>query len=152
MHRIVRHTRAAAGWLAAGCLPTSRPIVADVDPQNWSQGVEVVLPNADTLNLYDASLLLRCNARFAEDTLTVRIALQTPDSLHFEEPFRLTIPRIRRPAALTREVLVPYRHRMLLARSGDYLWTVAPVRPVQGVEAVGLDFAPCEPDTDYGKR
>lgn len=56
------------------------------------------------MTLRNAEVFLRCNDRFAEDTLTLRIATVTPDSLRFEEPFRLVIPRDESPAPLKREV------------------------------------------------
>ena len=91
-----------------------------------------------TVSLRDAVIFLRCNDRFAEDTLTVRIAVTTPDSLRSEELFLLAIPRTPSPAALIREAAVPYRRAIRLGRTGDYRFTVTPTRPIRGVEAVGL--------------
>lgn len=88
--------------------------------------------------------VLRCNDRFAEDTLTLRIATVTPDSLRFEEPFRLVIPRDESPAPLKREVAVPYRLRIRFTQSGDYRCILTPTRPVRGVEAVGINLTKSE--------
>ena len=101
---------------------------------------EIRLPNADTVSLRDAVIFLRCNDRFAEDTLTVRIATVTPDSLRFGEWFQLVIPHPKGPAALMREAAIPYRRRIRLTQHGDYRCSVTPVRPVRGVEAVGVDL------------
>ena len=101
---------------------------------------EIRLPNADTVSLRDAVIFLRCNDRFAEDTLTVRIATVTPDSLRFGEWFLLVIPHPKGPAALMREAAIPYRRRIRLTQHGDYRCSVTPVRPVRGVEAVGVDL------------
>lgn len=71
--------------------------------------------------LRDAKVFCAATSRFAEDTLTLRIATVTPDSLRFEEPFRLVIPRGEsRPTPLMREIVVPYRIRMRFAQQGDY--------------------------------
>jgi len=91
-------------------------------------------------SLRDAVIFLRCNDRFAEDTLTVRIATVTPDSLRFGEWFLLVIPHPKGPAALMREAAIPYRRRIRLTQHGDYRCSVTPVRPVRGVEAVGVDL------------
>ena len=74
----------------------------DVNPA-WELGREILLPNPDTVTLRDAKVFLRCNDRFAEDTLTLRIATVTPDSLRFGEPFRLVIPPKGPPGPLMRE-------------------------------------------------
>ena len=95
----------------AGCASDSWSAAADVNPSEWAAGAGILFPNADSLARYDATLFLRCNDRFAEDTLTVRIAVTTPDSL---------------------------RRAIRLGRTGDYRFTVTPTRPIRGVEAVGL--------------
>lgn len=76
----------------AGCASDSWSAAADVNPSEWAAGAGILFPNADSLARYDATLFLRCNDRFAEDTLTVRIAVTTPDSLRSEELFLLAIP------------------------------------------------------------
>ena len=97
------------------------------------------------MTLRDTEVFLRCNDRFAEDTLTLRIATVTPDSLRFEEPFRLVIPRGEsRPTPLMREIVVPYRIRMRFAQQGDYRCILTPTRPVRGVEAVGINLTKSE--------
>ncbi len=122
----------------AGCTSPYQTVATDVNPARWDHTVEIRMENADTVTLRDAVLFLRYDERFAEDTLTVRIAAITPDSLRFEERFLLAIPRTKNPAALTGEALIPYRRRIRLASPGEYRWCVTPVRNVRGVEAVGL--------------
>lgn len=121
-----------------GCAAPDQTAATDVPPGRWEEAAEIRLENADTTTLRDAELFLRCNDLFAEDTLTVRIATLSPDSLRFEEPFLLAIPRTNGPAALMREYAIPYRRRIRLERPGEYRCMVIPSRPVRGVEAVGL--------------
>lgn len=134
----------AAALLAGGCVSPHQSAVTDVDPFCWEQGAVVLLPNADTVTLRDAEVFLRCNDRFAEDTLTLRIATVAPDSLRFEEPLRVVIPRNEGPAALMREVAVPYRLRIRFPQNGDYRCILTPTRPVRGVEAVGINLKKSE--------
>ena len=94
-----------------------------------------------TVTLRDAAIFLRYNDRFTEDTLTVRITTLSPDSLRFEEEFLLAIVRTDTPAALQHETLIPYRRQIRLLREGGYRILVTPVRPVRGVEAVGVRLA-----------
>ena len=149
MKRIVRRIASPAAAIAAvaaagGCTQPFRSNAADTDPVSWKDPAGIVLANADTTSLRDLTLFLRCNDRFAEDTLTVRIRVRTPDSLQHEEPlrfeefFRITSPRTNGPAAIAREIAVPYRRRVRFAREGDYRMTIAPTRPVRGIEAVGI--------------
>lgn len=146
MKRPVRSIAAVTAvlLLAGGCVSPRQSAAADVDPVRWSGAAEIRLANADTVTLRDAALFLRCNDRFAEDTLTVRIATVTPDSLRFEEPFLLVIPRPEGPAAMMREAVIPYRQRILFTQSGDYRFIVTPVRPVRGIEAVGINMTKSE--------
>ncbi|MFQ9211784.1 MAG: hypothetical protein ACLR3T_10115, partial [Alistipes finegoldii] len=98
----------------------------------------LTLSNAVRSSLRDVNLFLRCNDRFAEDSLTVRIRVRTPDSLQHEEPFVMVIPPAHTPAAISREADIPYRRRVRFDRTGDYHLTITPCRPVEGVEAVGI--------------
>ena len=141
MKRSAGHIAAVAAALLAGsCVSPHQSAVTDVNPARWDSRAEIRLPNADTVSLRDAVIFLRCNDRFAEDTLTVRIATATPDSLRFGEWFLLVIPHPKGPAALMREAAIPYRRRIRLTQHGDYRCSVTPVRPVRGVEAVGVDL------------
>lgn len=124
--------------LSAACRTPHRSIAVDVDPQEWCGAAEIVLPNADTLALCDLSFFLRFDPRFTEDTLTLHVEVRTPDSLLFDEPFLFCAAHARRPAAVHGEAVAPYRRRTLFRCCGDYRFSVAPVRPVVGVEAVGL--------------
>ena len=128
----------AAALLAGSCVSPHQSAVTAVNPARWDSRAEIRLPNADTVSLRDAVIFLRCNDRFGEDTLTLRIATTTPDSLRFEEFFRITSPRTNGPAAIAREIAVPYRRRVRFAREGDYRMTIAPTRPVRGIEAVRI--------------
>ena len=122
----------------AGCSSPYQNAVTDIPARKWSEAIEIRMENADTLTLRDAALFLRCNDRFTEDTLTVRIATLSPDSLRFEESFLLAITRKNTPAALMHEYLIPYRRRIRLSRTGEYRLVVTPERSVRGVEAVGI--------------
>lgn len=108
-----------------------------MNPSEWAAGAGILFPNADSLARYDATLFLRCNDRFAEDTLTVRIAVTTPTRCA-ARALPAGHPRTPSPAALVREAAVPYRRAIRLGRTGDYRFTVTPTRPIRGVEAVGL--------------
>lgn len=146
MRTSARHIAAAtaAALLAGGCVSPHQSAATDVDPFRWERGAEIRLPNADTVSLRDAEVFLRCNDRFAEDTLTLRIATIAPDSLRFEEPFLLVIPRGESPAPLMREVAVPYRIRIRFITERRL-----PLHPhadtsVRGVEAVGVNIEKSE--------
>ena len=134
----IRAAIAAAALLSVACRAFHRSIAVDVDPQAWSAPAEIVLPNADTAALCDLSFFLRFDPRFRDDTLTLRIEVRTPDSLLFAEPFLFCVIRGRQPAAVHSESVAAYRRRVVFRCRGDYRFSVAPVRPVVGVEAVGL--------------
>lgn len=140
--RSVRSALAAATvLLTTACTSSHRTIAADVPFAAWDRTVEMAFDNDDTTSLCDLTLFLRCNDRFVEDTLTVRIEIRTPDSLRYEEPFILAVPYTNSPAALVREAVVPYRRRVRFERSGRYRVCITPAREIRGVEAVGIDIA-----------
>lgn len=116
-------------------------MATDVDVTAWSAPATIIQSNADTTTLRNIDLFLCCNDRFREDSITVRIAVRTPDSLRFEEAFRMVIPRATTtPAALKREIAIPYRRDVRLLCSGNYRITITPERPIRGVEAVGISI------------
>ena len=92
---------ALAILLLTGCATADRSVATDVDPEEWSEAAEIVIPNADTVSRCDLSLFLRYDERFRDDTLTLRIEVRTPDSLCFEEPFLFCANHLRRPSACT---------------------------------------------------
>lgn len=144
MKRSIGHILLAGGVLltaAGGCGSPYQTSAADVNPLRWEEPAGIRIENADTVTLRDAAIFLRYNDRFTEDTLTVRITTLSPDSLRFEEEFLLAIVRTDTPAALQHETLIPYRRRIRLLREGGYRILVTPVRPVRGVEAVGVRLA-----------
>lgn len=134
----------AAAALSGGCVTPQQSAAADVNPASWYDAAEIVIPNADTVTLRDIGLFLRCNDRFAEDTLTVRVAVCTPDSLRHEEPFLLAVRRTEGPTALTGETDIPYRSRVRFSHAGDYRFRITPSRPVRGIEAVGIHIVKSE--------
>lgn len=144
MKRVARHIAAfvaiATGLLAGGCSAPQQAIAVDVDPNGWSHQARLILPNTDTTTLRDITFFVRCDQRLSEDTVTLRIAFQTPDTLHYEESFRLFIPRNTTPAALTHEVVVPYRYQVRFPRIGTYLMTLTPTHEVCGIEAIGINI------------
>lgn len=115
-------------------------LATDVDSGHWIQPATITLENADTTTLRDLTLFLACNNRFGEDTLSVRIATIAPDGIRFEEQFRLTLPHTDTPSAMMREAAVPYRRRVVFSRPGNYQINITPLRPVRGVEAVGINI------------
>ena len=118
--------------------------MTDGNSLGWEAPATIVVTNTDTTTLRDMDLFLRYDDRMDEDTLTVRIAVVTPDSLRHEEAFRLVLPAAHTPAALSREADLPYRRRIRFARTGDYCITVTPGRPVKGIEAVGINIVKSE--------
>ncbi len=132
-----------AAWClvsAVGCVTPHGSVAVDVDPAAWFRPAELGYENTDTTALRAMNIYLSCNNLFRVDTLTVEVATLTPDSLRHSEHFVLAIPAVESPAALRREVEIPYRRDVCLQRPGRYTITVTPVRRVKGVEAVGINF------------
>ncbi|MDE5963645.1 MAG: hypothetical protein K2G58_06455 [Alistipes sp.] len=140
MRGAFRRILAAVGcvWFVMGCSTPYRSVIADVDAGMWDEPAELILSNVDTLHEFDWQLFVRGDYRIVADTFTLRIAIETPDSLRFEEPFFVRLSARSAPAALLHENMVGYRRNVRLSRSGDYRLIIRPTRPLRGVEAVGI--------------
>lgn len=122
-----------------GCTAPEEAFVSDVKAFDRDHTAIVRLENRAAAQ-GELKLFLRTNDRFKEDSLTVRIATFTPDSLHTEELHRLILPAPRRINALKQVVEIPYRRGVRLHAAGNYYFTITPTRSVEGVEAVGVLF------------
>ncbi len=128
-------------FLGSSCTVKPRISSAADTGGAWDGEVRILFANDDSLACGDMNLFLRCNDRFHEDTLSVRITLHTPDSLRHAEDLQLVFPASEStPAALVREVVIPYRRDVQLGRCGEYTISVAPSRRVEGVESVGINL------------
>lgn len=132
--------------LTAGCSVPTEVHVTDTASESWSEAAELEWTNTDTLALRDLALVLRTDDRFGEDTLTLYLGFTPPDSLRrYTERVVFRIPRYRTATAVRSENILPYRTAVRLADSGRYRLCIAPARTVRGVEAVGIRFAPHDP-------
>ena len=115
-----------------------RAVVTDTDPSDWHRTTTLDYTNHTEEASCEAWIFLRVNQRFRTDTLTVRIATRTPDSLYTAEYHRLVFRERHTPSAIQRIVEVPYRRGIRLKECGRYHFAITPTRPIQGVEAVGM--------------
>lgn len=132
-------------WLIASLLLTAcgsgrEAYVADVVGNCWQEGVVVRVSNQDTRSERELKLFLRLDPDFREDSLTVRIETLTPDSLRTEELHHLVFTPPRRISSLHAVEEISYRRGVQLQIAGNYYFIITPLRPVHGVEAVGVLF------------
>lgn len=126
-------------FLLVSCITPERSVAVDTNPAMWMREVQLAYQNPHP-QATEIRLFLRVDDRFRTDSLTVRITTLTPDSLRAEELHRLIIPARPTAAPLQRVVEVPYRRGVELRQQGTYRFDIAPVRPIKGVEAVGMKF------------
>lgn len=131
---------AVAAALSYGCMTPTQAVVDDVDLYDWREGVCVSIENGDTTTLRDLSLIVRFNRLFDADTLHLELLIETPDSMRCTETVAFPMRHPRRAAALRTVDEIPYRSRAVLDRMGTYRITLTPVRPVEGIEAAGINI------------
>jgi len=111
-------------------------VVNDTENDRWSTVEEFYYDNVDTLTRRDISIVVRYGHGYTADSVAMSILSISPDSLVFEEPFKLRIPRLgdMRPAEHT----FLYRRNVLLAKEGRYTFRLKPDAVVEGISSVGL--------------
>lgn len=134
--------------LMVGCGPKEKN-VCHVNPMNWSKSADIVYENNQPGQSYlDIAFFVRCNADFDAKMLPVVIRITAPDSSECIEPaiwmFDGELPTT--PATTTQ--MVSYRTVCSLNQQGKYTFSIVPMQPVRGVEAVGITIE----ETDLFKQ
>lgn len=127
-------------FAAAGCIAPQPTVVSDVNPQEWSEPVTLVVRNDDTLSMRTLSVVLRYNDDFRCDSLPLDIAVSLPDAGQFAERIVIRPEYPYSAAAVSTVENIAWRRRSVLGQNGYYLFTVRPALPVRGVEAVGINI------------
>ena len=140
MMRVLATIVACAAALC-GCATAVDSYVTEIHGGVWSDPVEVILPNRDTLGLYDLRIALRHDGRLVGERVEMTVMTVTPDSLWVEERMTMTLADDGRSRSLQHEASGIYRRNVRFAHEGCYRMIIAPVRPVCGVEAVGVDMS-----------
>ena len=128
----------------AGCLSPHRSVMTDTRPTGWGKEVEIAFDNEDTVSRQDLCIVLRYNEQFRGDSLRLTVCTITPDTICYEEPFTLFVPRRAHPAPLRDEISVTYRRNVVLSKAGEYRMTFTPMTRVSGVEAIGINLEKTE--------
>lgn len=115
--------------------------VADVSRSGWVEQIDLVYDNQDTSALYDMGVVLRLSSGFQAKMLQLNMVIVTPDSLRYEERVALpvTVGQWHKEAE-SKEIVLPYRQNVHLARQGVYGVSITPEGSVVGVEAAGVIF------------
>lgn len=125
------------GLYAVSCREAHHSVdVHDVKGGVWSAPETFRYENEDSLSKRDIAIVVRYGEGYVADSVALRILTISPDSMIFEEPFALHIPRIKeaRPAEQT----FLYRSRVVLGRKGEYQFRITPERAVEGITSVGI--------------
>ncbi len=130
--------------LTGGCTAPHYSVAVDLEDAVWRDTVLLPIENVDTMTGRTLRLFFRCEADFREDSLQTTIAVTTPDSLRYEEPFMLRFRQEESPAALQREIVVRYRSHVVFDRRGTYRLEVVPQHEVEGIEAIGINIIKSE--------
>ena len=102
----------------------------------WFDTEEFVYDNSDTLYRRNISITVRYDGDYVSDSVPLKILTVSPDSMVYEEDFKLHIPHLAdmRPDEHT----FIYRSNVLLKRSGEYRFRITPLEPIDGIASVGL--------------
>ncbi len=137
-------TAACMALVMAGCISSHQSFVVDTSDREWSEAVSVVIPNSDTISLRDLRITLRHDGDFRGEKVEVTITTMRPDSLLFSEPMVLHLSDDGRSESALHDVVCEYRRDVLFDMVGDYRMVITPMKPQQGILAVGVDIVKSE--------
>lgn len=124
-----------------GCTAPIESYFADLDPEGWYRGQEVVveLPNSDTLSLRDIVLVVKGDSGYDFDSLDLTILVKAPDGE--QALFRTTLCTAgARMHTNMQEWEQPLIGGARLDKEGDYIFRIqhSATRKVEGLWAMGI--------------
>ena len=126
----------------SGC-NSERNIVAmaDVNISQWAEPITVTLKNEQAESVGELTIVLHVNRNFKAKQVEMEIVSMTADHLRYSEKITAT-PTVEWPVptAQSVDIEIPYRHNVLMRKAGSYNYTIKPLTPLQGVEAVGISY------------
>ncbi len=117
----------------ASCLSGYDVASTDVSPVDWSEPAEIRYTNRDTLSVRDLALVFRHN-NFNQLGGDFVVGVVSPTGVEVREDVSVVLN------AALRETRVPFRRRVMLSESGDYVFTITPLQSLCGVWSVALEF------------
>lgn len=126
--------------LFAGCIAPQTTVMRDIPPHGWCEPVTLVIDNDDTLSLRRLSFVVRYNTAFRDDVVRADINVIQPDAASFSEMVDIRFAHPYSPSAVSATETIVYREASVLRQRGNYLFTITPLHPVHGVEAIGLNI------------
>ena len=115
--------------------------MADVNIAQWSEPVSVTLKNEQAESVGQLTIVLHVNRHFKAKQVEFEIVSMTADFLRCSEKITAT-PTVEWPVATAQsvDIEIPYRHNVLMRKAGEYIYTIKPLTPLQGVEAIGISY------------
>lgn len=126
------------------CISSHQSFVIETTDREWSEQIEVVIPNEDTTSLRDLRIVLRHDNTFKHDKVNVTIVTIRPDSVAYGEEFVLHFADDGRSVSALHDVVCAFRGDVVFNMQGDYHMTITPKESLSGVLAVGVDIVKSE--------
>ena len=120
-------------------------VMEDVSTSGWDNPVTLHYNLKDQLDseikAENMSVMLRVCHKFKAERLDLEITTMTPDSLSYSEQVSLPVD-FEWQGSISRsvEIELPYRREVELRLRGEYIITLRPNSPVEGIESVGINF------------
>lgn len=124
----------------SGCIAPQHSVVRDVDAREWSEPVTLVVDNDDTLSMRRLSFVIRYNADFRSEVVGLKVNVIQPDAASFTETVSVYPQHTSSPSSVSTIETIAYRESSVLLQRGSYLFTITPLHPVCGIEAIGINI------------
>lgn len=142
--KVWRFVACAAIALLSGCISAHQSFVVETADREWTEPIDVLIPNEDTTSLRDVRIVLRHDNSFQRESLEVEIVAMRPDSVAYGESFVLHFADDGRSESALHDVVCAYRGDVLFDMVGDYRISISPKQPQTGILAVGVDIVKSE--------
>ena len=126
-------------------LDKNHVVMEDVSTSGWDNPVTLHYNLKDQLDSEikpeNLSVMLRVCHKFKAEQLDLEITTMTPDSLSYSEQVSLPVDfKWQGSISRSEEIELPYRRDVELRLRGEYIITLRPITPIEGIESVGINF------------
>lgn len=123
-----------------------RSSMCDINIKEWYAPAVVEFEVDDTTSIFEVRLAVRHASYDYADSLQLNITTTSPDSTVWSEPFTLYLQGAEPKRNRKQLTEVDYRHKVVWQQRGRYKIEFYPHSIYSGIEAIGVNIIPYQPN------